>query len=59
MVGRFFIVYNDYNRSGVAEFPHVGVFVDLFPGEAAVSGKEDVRVGIRGELFADITDSEH
>ena len=59
MIGHLLVVDNDDDRARVAKLPHVGVLVDLFPGETAIPREEDVRVGVRRKLLADVAYRKH
>jgi hypothetical protein len=59
VVDWLFVVDDDDDGSRVAEFPHMCVLVDFFPGEASVAGKESIRVLVRSKGFSNISDSEH
>ena len=42
MIRGFFVIHRDQDRSRIAKFPQMSVFVDFFPSKASVATKNSV-----------------
>lgn len=50
------VVCHDKDRSRVAKFPQMSIFVDLFPCEPCVTAQEGVALRIRLQRLANVSD---
>lgn len=56
MVRWFLVIHNHKDRSGVAKFPKMRVFVDFLPRKPGITANESVGFGVGRERLADIAD---